>query len=504
MDSRSGSTHSIRAELGADPIGNTPVVELSSRSGRAVIAAVVFGSALAYMSDDMLNVALPTLADDLDVGVTGAQWVVNGYFVTMLSLMLIAGSIGDIRGHRRTFLEGLGVFTLGAVVCASAPVIPMLVAGRAVQGVGAALVLASGLALVHASFGEDERSRAIGLYMGLTAVSTAVGPMLGGLLVDTISWRAIFIAPLVFPVLAALLTLAGVSETPAKTDRTPDTRGAGLALVTIASFSLALIGGPNDWLRPEVFVAIGIALVGGASFVVVQRRGDAPMLPLSLFDNPTFAGGNAVTLVSFMASAGAFFFVVVHLQSTLGFEAAEAGAALVPLYVIMLVGSPLSGHLADKVGARIPVVIGLLVFATGAWWLSDLRSGSDYLTEILPGIVVLAVGLATLGAPLTAATLGAAGDDEQGIASGVNNTVGQMGGLLMIAVLPAAAGLSGTSFEGPAFAEGYETAMRICSFLALASAGVAVATIRTPAGQHGSVAANPPAPTEVGGLVDPT
>lgn len=499
MDSRPGSTPSIPAEPGAGPTANTTVVELSSRSGRAVIVAVVFGSALAYMSDDMLNVALPTLADDLDVGVTGAQWVVNGYFVTMLSLMLIAGSIGDIRGHRRTFLDGLGVFTLGALVCALSPVIPMLVAGRAIQGVGAALVLASGLALVHASFGEDERSRAIGLYMGLTAVSTAVGPMLGGLLVDAISWRAIFIAPLVFPVFAAVLTFAGVSEAPTKTDRTPDTRGAGLALVTIAAFSVALIGGPNDWLRPEVVAAMGIALVGAVSFIVTQRRGDDPMLPLSLFDNPTFAGGNAVTLVSFMASAGAFFFVVVHLQSTLGFAAAEAGAALVPLYVIMLVGSPLSGHLADRIGARIPVVIGLILFAAGAWWLSTLQSGSGYLTEIFPGVVVLAIGLATLGAPLTAATLGAAGDDEQGIASGVNNTVGQMGGLLMIAVLPAAAGLSGTSFEGPAFAEGYETAMRICALLALASAVVAVATIRTTASDETSHTANTHAPTKAEG-----
>ncbi|NND03892.1 MAG: MFS transporter, partial [Acidimicrobiia bacterium] len=368
MDLQSGSTRSHRTEPGADP-PQTTVVKLASRSGRAVIAAAVFGSALAYMSDDMLNVALPTLADDLDVGMTGAQWVVNGYFVTMLSLMLTAGSIGDIRGHRRTFLEGLGVFTLGAVVCASAQVIPMLVVGRAIQGVGAALLLASGLALVHASFGEDERSRAVGLYMGLTAVSTAVGPTLGGLLVDTISWRAIFIAPLVFPVLAAVVTLAGVAEAPTNTDRIPDSKSAGLALVTIAAFSVALIRGPSDWLRPEVVAAIGVALVGTGLFIALQRRAEDPMLPLGLFANPTFAGGNVVTLVSFMASAGVFFFVVVHLQSTLDFQAAAAGAALIPLYMIMLVWSPLSGQLADRIGARVPVVVGLVVFAAGAWWL---------------------------------------------------------------------------------------------------------------------------------------
>lgn len=461
------------------PVGEGPVVQLDSRGGRALIAAVVCGTALAYMSDDMLNVALPTLADDLEVGVTGAQWVVNGYFVTMLSLMLTAGSIGDIRGHRRTFLEGLAVFAAGAVVCASSPTVPVLVVGRALQGVGAALVLASGLALVHASFGEEERSRAIGLYMGLTAVSTAVGPTLGGLLVDVISWRAIFVAPLVFPALAALVTYARVSEVPTNANRNPDTAGAALAFVTIAAFSVALIRGPGDWLRPEVLAAIGVALAGAVLFIAVQRRVDDPMVPLGLFDNSTFVGGNAVTLMAYMASAGAFFFVVVHLQSTLGFGAAKAGAALIPLYGVMLIGSPVAGQLADKVGARLPVMAGSIVFAAGAWWLSTVQAGSSYLSEILPGILVLAVGLATLGAPLTAATLGATSDDEQGIASGVNNTAGQLAGLLMIAVLPAAAGLTGTSFEGPAFADGYETAMRICASLALGAAVVAAVTIRS-------------------------
>ncbi len=473
---------------GADRGGPATLAALSSRAGRAVIAAAVFGSALAYMSDDMLNVALPRLANDLDVGVTGAQWVVNGYFVTMLSLMLTAGSIGDIRGHRRTFLEGLGVFTAGALVrwcagalvCAVAPVVPVLVVGRAIQGVGAALLLAGGLALVNASFGEDERSRAIGLYMGLTAVSTAAGPMLGGLLVDAVSWRAIFVAPLVFPVLAAAVTLIDVPEAPTTPDRRPDSGGAALAFVTIAAFSVVLIRGPNDWLRPEVLVAVGIAVVGAVSFVAVQRRVEEPMLPLGLFDNVTFVGGNAVTLISFMVSAGAFFFVVVHLQSTLGYSPAEAGAALLPLYVIMLVGSPLSGQLADKIGAKLPVVVGLVVLAVGVWWLSLIQPGSAYLTRIFPGLAVLAVGLAVAGAPLTAATLGAVDDDDQGIASGVNTTVGQRAGLLMIAVLPAVAGLSGTSFEGPAFAQGYETAMRVCTLLALAAAAIAAMTIRPP------------------------
>lgn len=451
---------------------------MSSLAGGAVLAAAVCASALAYMSDDMLNVALPSLAADLDADVSSVQWVVNGYFVTMLSLMLVAGALGDVRGHRRSLLDGLAVFSGGAAVCALAPTIPVLVAGRAVQGVGAALVLASALALVHSSFPEAERSQAVGLYLGSTAVSTAFGPILGGLVVDAISWRAIFVAPLVFPAIGAAVTFAGVPEVASKVERTPDVAGTLLAFLTVASSSLALIRGPSGWLAPEVLAAIGTAVICGVCFMALQRRAADPLLPLGLFESSTFVGGNLVTLLSFTASAGTFFFVVVHLQTTLGFDAAAAGAALVPLYVIMTIGSPLSGVLALRVGP-VPVIVGGLgLVAVGAWWLSLVQAGSGYVTEILPGLVLVAIGLAAVGAPLATATLGAVGEEEQGVASGINNTAGQLAGLLMIAVLPALAGLSGATFDGGAIADGYRTAMRICAGLALASVAVTVATIR--------------------------
>ena len=460
------------------------MVDLASRTGRAIIAAAVLGSALAYMSDDMLNVAVPTMSTDLEVGVTEMQFVVNGYFVTMLSLMLTAGSIGDIRGHRRTFLEGLAVFSAGAVLCASAPTVLLLIVGRAIQGVGAAFLLASGLALVNGSFSDDERGRAVGLYMGLTALSTAAGPVLGGLIVDVLSWRVIFLAPLAFPFAASVVTVLRVPETAVDARRQPDLKGAILAFVTISSFSFALIRGPGDWIRPQILASLALSIAGATTFVRIQRRTHDPMLPFGLFRNRTFLGGNAVTLLSYLVSAGAFFFVVVHLQSTLGYEPAAAGAVLVPLYMIMLFGSPLSGRIADKIGARIPVVGGLGVIAAGVFWLSHIHAESSYLTGILPALLVFAIGLAVLGAPLTTATLGAVGDDVQGLASGVNNTVGQLAGLLMIAVLPAAAGLSGTSFDDPTFAQGFERAMGICAMLALIAAVIAAITIRTPRSQQ--------------------
>ncbi len=458
---------------------------LHSAEGRAVIAAAVLGSALAYMSDDMLNVALPSVADDLGAGVSEMQWVVNGYFLTMLSLMLVAGSFGDIRGHRRTFLTGLAVFTGGAAVAAVAPTLPPLVAGRAIQGVGAALLLACGLALVNGSFREQERSQAVGLYMGLTAVATAAGPVLGGLLTDVVSWRAVFVAPLVFPLAAALVTRLAVPETARRPDRRVDIGGALLAFVAISTFSFALIRGPVGWAKVEVVVALAMSAGGVWAFVRRQRSRTDPMLPLALFRNRTFSGGNAVTLVSFTVSAGAFLFLVVQLQTTLGYRPTSAGAAFLPIYLVMLVGSPRSGRLADKIGPRLPVVAGNLILAAGVWWLSLIGAGSRFLPHVLPGMLLLAVGLAVLGAPLTAATLSSVGPDDQGIASGVNNTVGQLAGLVMIVVLPAVAGLSGKAFDGPEFADGYQLVMRVCTLLCFAAAGIAGVTMprRAPGGE---------------------
>lgn len=454
-----------------------PKIALRSRTGRAIIAAAVLGSALAYMSDDMLNVALPSVSRDLQVGVSEMQWVVNGYFIAMLSLMLTAGSIGDIRGNRRTFLLGLAVFSGGAIVSATAPVVALLVAGRAVQGVGAALVLAAALALVNGTFAHDERSRAVGVYMGATAVVTAAGPVLGGLLVDLLSWRAIFVAPLMFPLAAAVITGLWVPESRMNPKRKFDVAGAALAFITISAFSFALIRGPGTWLRLDVLVGLAVAVVAARAFLRAEQRSDDPMLPLVLFRSRVFSGGSVVTLLSFMVSAGAFLFVAVQMQIALGYRPARAGAALVPIYLIMLVGSPLAGSLADRIGPRTPVVVGNVVFAGGVWWLSFIEAGSAFLTGVLPGLVVLSVGLATVGAPLTSATLGAVGEEVQGVASGVSNTVGQLGGLLMIAVLPAIAGLSGRGFDDPQFANGYRVAMQVCAALCLVAAVIAGFTI---------------------------
>jgi EmrB/QacA subfamily drug resistance transporter len=453
-------------------------VRLRSPMGRAIVAAAVLGSALAYMSDDMLNVAIPSVAADLGGTVGDIQWVVNTYYVTLVALVLVAGAVGDIVGHRRVFVAGMALFTVGALACAVAPSVWVLIVGRGVQGIGAAMTLAAGLALVSQLIHPDERGRAIGVFMGLVAALPAVGPALSGALVDMLSWRAIFLAPLLFPVCAFLLTRVRIPETPRVSGRRPDLPGAAAALVALAALTIALIEGPSGWSRILPVAAVAVAVLATVLFVMVERRVEAPMLPLRLLHRRVFVGGNLVTLLAYMTSSGAFFFVAVSVQTTLGYRPLLAGVALMPLYIVMTLGAPLSGRLADRTGPRIPTLAGLAVYTAGVWMLSGIGPGSGLLADVLPGLVVTACGAATFGPPLATATLGALDDADQGVASGVNNAVGQLAGLLAIAVLPAVAGLTDAPVGGAVFASGYSQALRIAAGIAVAATVLAAATFR--------------------------
>jgi EmrB/QacA subfamily drug resistance transporter len=457
------------------PLARSGQVHLRSPIGRAVVAAAVLGSALAYMSDDMLNVAIPAVAAELGGTVSSTQWVINTYYVTLVALVLVAGAIGDLVGHRRVFLTGMGLFTLGALGCAVAPSLWLLIMGRGVQGVGAAMTLAAGLALVSELIHPDERGRAIGLYMGVVAALPALGPVLSGALVDLASWRAIFLAPLLFPALAFLLTRARIPETPRVIGRHPDLPGAAALLVALAALTIALIEGPGGWDRLLPLTAVLVAVLAESLFVAVEGRAKQPMLPLRLLQRRVFVGGNLVWLLACLTSTGAFFFVAVSLQTTLGYRPLVAGLALVPLYLVMTFGSPLSGKLADRIGPRLPTLVGLVVYSAG---LCGIGPGSELVSDVLPGLIVLASGMAMFGPPLTTATLGALDDADQGIASGTINAVGQLGGLLAIAVLPAAAGLSNAMVGGPAFAAGHTHALRIAAGIAAAATILAAATFR--------------------------
>jgi EmrB/QacA subfamily drug resistance transporter len=453
--------------------GHRSPLASTATAGRAVVVAAVLGTALAYMSDDMLNLAIPSVARDLGATMTDVQWIVNAYYVTLVSFVLVAGSIGDIAGHRRVFTGGLVLFSLGALGCAVAPAVLPLVIGRAVQGAGAAMLLTAALALVTRLTPPDARSRAIGLFLGLVAAVPALGPFLSGVLVDLLSWRWLFVVPLLLPVAALVISRTLVPETQCAEERRPDLAGAVALFVTLAAVSVGLILGPADPTDPLPLLAFATAAVVGAAFVVIEGRVADPMLPLRFFRQRAFVGGNLVWMLGALTSWGAVFFLAITLQATLGLRPFVAGLVLVPIYLVMMAASPLAGRVAERIGPRPPILVGLGLYSAGLWVLSSIGPTSPVVPDVLAGVGTMAVGMATFTAPLLAVTMGSLDDADQGVASGVNNAAGQLAGLLAVVVLPAIAGLTGVSLSDPAFAAGYASALRAAAVIA--GVGIAVA-----------------------------
>lgn len=443
------------------------MIAVSSSTPRAVLLAAVLGTALAYMSDDMLNLAIPSLARDLRATVTDAQWILNAYYVSLVSCVLAAGAIGDIVGHRRVFVGGILTFSTGAVLCASAPAVWMIVAGRFVQGIGAAMLLSAGLALVTYLSPPEGRSSAVGRFLGLVAAVPAIGPFVSGALVDLLSWRWLFVVPLALPVVALALTGLLVPETPRANDRRPDLCGAAVTFATLGAFSIALIEGTAEPTAPLPLVAFAAALIGGTAFVLIEQRVAHPMLPLRFFQRRLFLGGNLVWLLGSMTSWGAVFFVAVMLQATLRQPPLVAGLMLTPIYLVMMVGSPLAGRVADRIGPRWPIFLGLGIYAAGLLLLSRIGPTSTAVPDVVAAILVFAAGMALFTAPLATVTMSALDEGEQGIASGMNNAMGQLAGLLGVVILPAIAGLAGVGFGDPAFAVGYGRALGAAALIAI-------------------------------------
>jgi CubicO group peptidase (beta-lactamase class C family)/MFS family permease len=444
---------------------------------RAVLAAAVLGTALAYMCDDMLNLAIPSVARDLHAGTTAVQWILNAYYIPLVAFVLVAGSLGDSVGHRRTFTAGLLLFGGGALLCAGAPGVALLVAGRALQGLAAAMLLAAGLALVTVANPGARRDRAVGQFVALAAAVPALGPFLSGALVNWLSWRWLFVAPLVLP-LAALAITRTLWETPRAADRRPDVPGSVAALLALCGISVALIAGPAGASMVVVGVAAAIGVVAGIWFVRVEQHAPDPLLPLGLLRRRRFVGANTIWLLAAMTSWAAVFFLAVNLQIGLELRPLTTGLLLTPIYVIMMAGSPLAGAAAGCVGRRRIVVTGLAVYAAGLWLLGTIDAATTVPWGVLGPLVVFAVGMATFTAPVAAAAMSAVDDQDQGVASGVNNAMGQLAGLLAIIVLPAVAGLgSATSFAGSAFTAAYPRALHAAAAMAALGIPLALATL---------------------------
>jgi EmrB/QacA subfamily drug resistance transporter len=412
---------------------------VTDRRKQLALLAAILGSFVAALDATVVNVALPAIERDLGGGLAGQQWVSNAYLLTLGSLILVGGSLGDLFGERRIFTLGVAGFGVVSVVCALAPSIEVLVAGRALQGVFGALLTPSALAVIVATFPPDERGAAIGSWTAWGGIAMVIGPLLGGWLIDVASWRWIFAINVPFVVATVLIVRVAVAKRPREEGRVPlDVIGAALCALGLAGPVFALIRQPRvGWSSPEVLVPLltGVALL--VAFVVHEARTPHPMLPLSLFRRRNFAFGNLETLAMYGGLSVVIFFLVLFLQQVAGYDALEAGLATTPITIVMFTLSRRAGRLADRYGPRWFMGAGPLVAAAGLALLQRVDAHVDYVADLLPAILLFALGLSATVAPLTATVLADADEHNAGIASGVNNAIARVAGLLAVAALGA-------------------------------------------------------------------
>jgi EmrB/QacA subfamily drug resistance transporter len=451
-------------------------VAFGTPEGRWVIGAAVLGSGVAFLDGTVVNAALPAIAKDLHAGLPSLQWTLTGYLLTLGALIVVGGSLGDLYGRRRVFVAGLAGFAIASLGCALAPSTGILILARCVQGAAAAALVPGSLALISASFRVEDRGRAIGAWSGLAGISSAIGPFLGGWLIDSVSWRWVFLINLPLSAAAIAVALRHVPESRDEDSvRHVDVLGGATLSVGLAGIVYALIEGPAGASGAVVAVAVTLGVGGLVAFAIIEARSPQPMVPLVLFRSRQFSGANAVTVAVYAAMGIAFFLIVVHLQTDLGYSALAAGSALLPVTAIMLVLSSRAGALAQRIGPRWPMTIGPIIVAIALVMLSGIDPGTSYVSGVLPGMLVFGLGLSITVAPLTAAVLAAVDDHHAGIGSAINNAAARIASLLAIAVVPAAAGLSDD------FAGGYRKAILISAALAAVGGVIAYVTIRTAA-----------------------
>ncbi|WP_093708080.1 MFS transporter [Streptomyces sp. 2131.1] len=474
-----------------------PGIRVASAAGRWVVLTTVLGSSMAMLDSTVINVALPRIGEDLGTDLAALQWTVNAYMLTLAGLILLGGSLGDRYGRRRVFVVGVVWFAAASLACGLAPNAAVLIAARALQGVGGALLTPGSLALIQASFHPDDRARAVGLWSGFGGVGAAVGPFVGGWLVDGPGWRWVFLLNLPLAAVCVPVALRHVPES-----RDPhahgrfDVVGAVLGALALALVTYALIAAPGRGASP---VVIGAALGGvalGVAFVQVERRRADPMLPPSVFASRQFTAVNVVTLCVYAALGGYFFLSAIQLQVVAGYSALGAGAALLPTTLLMLLFSAASGELGQRIGPRVPLTAGPLIAAGGMLLMLRVGPGSGsvtgYLTDVLPAVAVLGAGLVTVVAPLTASVLASVDTARAGLASGINNAAARAAGLIAVAALPLLAGMGPDAYrDAGEFAATFRRAMPMCAGLLVLGALIAWSTVRRPS-EPGAEAARRP------------
>ncbi len=460
-----------------------PELVYASARGRWVLLATVLGSAVASIDATVVGIALPAIGREFNVALDSLQWVVTAYTLTLAGLLLLAGSLGDKYGRKRVFVIGVIWFAVASLLCSVAPTSGVLIGARALQGVGAALLTPGSLAILQATFRPDDRGKAIGAWSGFAGVGTAVGPFIGGWLVSAVSWRLIFVINLPLAALVVAVALRHVPET-----RDPEATGpidvVGGILVTfgLVGLTYGLIQGPAaGWSNSSVLAALagGVVLLG--AFVWWEHRTPTPMLELSLFSSTQFTATNLVTFVVYGAIGGALFLLPIQLQQVSGYTPLQAGISLLPVTVITLLLSSRSGALAARIGPRLQMSVGPVLVGAGIAMFALIGPTGDYLTEVLPGVLVFGFGLAVTVAPLTSTVLAAVPAEHAGMASAVNNDVARAAALIAVALLPAAGGITGDAYmHSSEFSAGFHTASFISGGLCALGGVLAAVTVRNP------------------------
>lgn len=466
---------------GQAPANRPTLVTYQSAAGKWVLLATVLGSSLAAIDGTVVGIALPVIGRQFHVGLVSVQWVVTAYLLMLAALLIVGGSLGDRFGRRRVFLVGVVWFAVASAACAAAPNATVLIVTRAVQGVGAALLVPASLAIVEAVFVEEDRGRAIGAWSGLGGVATAAGPLVGGYLVTAVSWRWIFL--LNVPLAIVILVTSGhVPESSDESAPPIDRWGAALTVVSLAGMTYGLVeGAAVGWLAAPVLVTLIGGAAAGVTFVLVELRVAHPIVPLSLLRNRQLVAANATTLFVYAALGGALFLLPIELEVVDHYTPFDAGLSLLPLTIVMLVMSAPSGRLSSRIGPRLQMTVGPVIVGAGLALLARTASGGSYPSVVLPAVLVFAIGLGVVVAPLTATALGAVSDEHSGLASALNNDVARVGGLVAVAILPAIAGISGGAYlhAGP-LSSGFRVAAFVTAGWCVTGGIVSAIGIRNP------------------------
>jgi EmrB/QacA subfamily drug resistance transporter len=446
---------------------------LKTAPGRIALTATVAASSMAMLDATVVNVALPHIGEDLNASVSALQWVLTGYLLALASLILLGGALGDRYGRRKVFVIGTVWFAVASLLCGAAPNIEVLIGARVLQGVGAALLTPGSLAILEAVFVESDRAKAVGAWSGLGGVAGALGPFVGGWLVDGPGWRWAFLINVPVAALAVGCALFAVPETrdPHAT-RALDVLGAGLAVVSLGTATWALTeAGPRGWTDPTVVGAGIVALVATCAFVRRMMHTKDPLVPPSLFESRAFTVTNVATVLLYSAIGVSFFLVAYELQVGAGWSALAAGTALLPATVLMLLFSARSGALAQRIGPRVQLTAGPLILAAGLLLLARIGPGTSWPRDVLPGAVVLGLGLVTFVAPLTATVMGSVSADHVSVASGVNNAIARTASLASLSVIPVVSGLTDATGQADV-TTAYRISLVIAAIIAAAAAPV--------------------------------